>query len=84
MQQCPLKMIEKRLSFLMRNFEVKNEQYNEFFIQLENEIIRLKHTRNNYQDRKQLGKFIWNIFAGWSYVNGYRDTDIIEEMINSI
>ena len=38
----------------------------------------------DYDDTKTLGRFLWEIFAGFSFVTGYRERDIIREMIDAI
>lgn len=47
-------------------------------------LIRFEKMGTGYDEEKVLSRFIWEIFAGWSYVEGDRGYDIIEKMIEEI
>jgi hypothetical protein len=46
--------------------------------------LDLLNAKAGYEEEKQLGKLIWEIFAGWSFVDGYRERDPIQEAIDLI
>jgi hypothetical protein len=37
-----------------------------------------------YDDTKSFSGFLWGIFAGFDLITGYRERDIIQEMIDVI
>jgi hypothetical protein len=37
-----------------------------------------------YDDTKSLGNFLWSLFAGFDFITGYRERDIIQDMIDAI
>jgi hypothetical protein len=47
-------------------------------------LLRLERCEPGYDESKPLCAFIWEIFAGWHWVEGYRGYDIIEKMIDDI
>lgn len=52
-------------------------------------ILEIVHRLSNYNsDRynleKSLGRYLFEIFARWSFVDGQRETDFVEDMINRI
>jgi len=45
----------------------------------------MRDTRLGYDDEtKPLARFLWEVFAGWDWITGYRKVDIIKQMIESI
>jgi hypothetical protein len=49
-----------------------------------NVIVMQRNASRDYDSIKSFLRIFWEIFAGWDLAHGYRDTDVIEEFINSI
>ncbi len=37
-----------------------------------------------YDESKLLARFLWDVFAGWDAIAGYRKEDIVKKMIDAI
>ncbi len=79
-----LELLLSETNYVLNNIEFKDEKVFGFFNELNREIYRFKNSSLEYDDVKQISRFIWSIFAGWSWGEGYRETDIIKEMIENI
>jgi hypothetical protein len=55
-----------------------------FFKRLSQAVYKLKDSKPEYDDVKHLSGFLWEVFAGWSFIEGYRESDIVETMIEKI
>jgi len=44
----------------------------------------MEHVTLGYDETKPLSRSLWDVFAGFSYVTGYRKEDIIKKMIDAI
>lgn len=76
-----LKMLSKQIEFVIHNLSFDDESLFGFFKRLELTLLALKNSRPGYDESKELCRFILEICAGWGFVKGYRDHDIIERMI---
>ena len=38
----------------------------------------------DYDEKKALMNFLWELFAGWSFADGYREEDIVKLIIEKI
>jgi hypothetical protein len=47
-------------------------------------LFRLERIGPGYDEEKVLSRFVWEIFGGFSWVEGYRGYDIVERMIEDI
>lgn len=52
-----------------------------FLNRLSQLIVRMESTERNYDDIKSLCGFLWSIFTGWSWIEGYSESDLIKDMI---
>ena len=53
----------------------------DFLNRLSQLIVRMESTERNYDDIKSLCGFLWSIFTGWSWIEGYSESDLIKDMI---
>jgi len=71
-----------------RFFLLAVESDDEQLIELLNRFTETTHynvTRSeDYDEVKSLSGYFWNIFAGWSFIEGYRNDDIVLEAIERI
>lgn len=72
------------VSFVLSNVNIDDPDVFMFFKRLSQAVYRLKNTTPEYDDIKPLARFLWDIFAGWSFISGYREEDIVEIMISKI
>ncbi len=56
----------------------------EFLKRLSTAIYFMQDKTTDYDDTKSLGGFLWRLFANFDIITGYRERDIIQEMIEAI
>jgi hypothetical protein len=64
--------------------DIDNQEAFVFLKQLTQILYRSRNWSDDYEDVKQLSRFMWSVHTGWSWADGYTDKDIIAEMINEI
>jgi len=79
-----LEILRDELGYVLTNIDVHDEEAFTFLKRLSHEIFRIKHLEPGYDDIISLCGFIWEMFTGWSFIEGYRNEDIIQAMINRI
>ncbi len=79
-----LKILAKQIDFALHNYAVSDANVFAFFKRLETFLLRLEAIGPGYDQEKPLSSLIWEIFAGWSLIEGYRGYDIIEKMIEDL
>jgi hypothetical protein len=74
------------IQFVVASVDIREEETFEFFKRLSVAIHVLKDTTVEYDPVKSLARFLWELFAGWSYTEEppYREEDLIQKMIESI
>ncbi|QDM18844.1 hypothetical protein [Tardiphaga sp. vice278] len=72
------------IAFFLNNVDVPDDKPFEFLNRLSDVIFQVRDTTTDYDDIKSLCRFLWEILAGWDWVEGYRKTDIIQDMIDAI
>ena len=78
-----LEILLSEVTFVLNNINIDDRNVFGFFKGLLQTVYRLKNITPN-EDVKQLSQFLWQLFAGWSSAEGYREYDIVEEMIKGI
>ena len=79
-----LKMLSKQIDFVLHNYNIEDQQQFDLIKRLELFLLGLQEARPGYDESKELCGFIWDIFAGWDWINGDRGYDRIERMIEDI
>jgi hypothetical protein len=79
-----MEIFRDEMLFVLNNTDVPDEEPFEFFKRLSNAIYLMKNATLDYDSTKSLCGFLWTVFAGWNWVSGYRERDVIEEMIKAI
>ena len=79
-----LRVLNDEIKFVRSNIEIHDEEVFSFLSQLSQVIHRMESTKPEYDDIKSFCRFLWEIFTGWSFIDGYRKTDLIEDMIERI
>jgi len=79
-----MEVFRDEISFVLQNTDVSDEEALEFFKRFSRIIYAHKHVTPDYDDVKAFCGFMWSLFAGWNFVTGYQERDIVEEMIEAI
>jgi len=79
-----LEVLSKQIDYVLHNYTIEDQKLFDFFKRLEAFLLRLRHLKPGYDESKALCGFIWEIFAGFNSIEGYRGYDIIEKMIQDI
>jgi len=80
-----MEILSNEFNYVLNNIEIDDEELFEFFRRLLNYFYSLKNLSSYTDDHtKSLGNFIFETMACWNTVEGKRDSDIIEDMINRI
>ncbi len=72
------------IDFFINNVSLEDGEVLDFLKRLKNEVYLLKNTKSDYIEIKILADFLWQLFAGWSPISGYRENDIFEEMLERV
>lgn len=76
-----LRMLNDEIRFAKSTLNIKDIEVYDFLSRLSQKITRMESTTQDYLDIKSFCGTLWEIFAGWSWLDGYRKTDIIQEML---
>jgi hypothetical protein len=79
-----LEILRAEILFTMSAVEIDDKRVLEFLKRLSATIIKMRKTTRDYDSMKSFGKFMWEVFAGWSFVTGYQKRDFFEDMIRAI
>jgi hypothetical protein len=79
-----LQLLSKQIDFVLHNYNIEDHKLFGFFKDLELLLLKLQHSKPGYDESKGLCRFIWEIYAGWNWVEGDRVYDIVEKMIADI
>ena len=79
-----LEILLHEVSFVLSNVYINDENVFYFFKRLSQSVYKLKYSTLDDDDLKNLTSFLWQIFAGWSLIDGYRDEEIVKVMIDKI
>lgn len=79
-----LHILSKQIEFVLHNYHFDDEKSFESFKRLELGLLRLQQSVPGYDESKELCRFVWEVFAGWSWIDGNRDYDVIEKMVGDI
>lgn len=79
-----LEMLAKQIEFVLHNYTMDDPNLFDFFKRLDLMLLSLRRSPPGYDESKPLCKFVYEIFAGWNLVDGYRGYDPIAKMIADI
>ena len=79
-----MEIFRDEISFILNNADIPSDEPFEFLKRLSAAIYLARDTTLEYDDVKSFARFLWEIFAGFNFVTGYRERDIIQEMIDAI
>jgi hypothetical protein len=79
-----LEILRDEILFVMSAVEIDDKKVLEFLKRLSATIVKMRKTTRDYDSMKGFGNFMWEVFAGWSIVEGYQERDFFEDMIQAI
>ena len=79
-----LEMLSKQIEFVLHNYAIDDQKAFDFFKRLELLLMKLQSMGAGYDESKPLCRFIWEMFTGFDWIEGYRGYDPIEKMIEGI
>ena len=79
-----MEIFREELGFVLNNTDIPKDEPFEFLKRLSAAIYSMKGVTLGYDKSKPLAGFLWNVFAGWDFITGYRKEDIVKKMIDAI
>jgi hypothetical protein len=79
-----LTMLSKQIEFALHNYSVEDQEDFDFFKRLELLLTSLQANGSGYDESKPLCQFIWEVYAGWNWIEGDIGHDPIQKMISSL
>jgi hypothetical protein len=79
-----MEIFMNEVSYVLNNVEINDPNVFSFFKRLSQAVHKMKNSTLEYEDVKQLSGFLWDLFAGWNFIDGYREDDIVKVMIEKI
>lgn len=78
-----LAIFRKEIAFVLNKVEIRDEQILAFF-KIFSSIMYKQERRRPDDDIKPLMQFMWQLFAGWSWMEGYAEKDVVQILIDKI
>jgi hypothetical protein len=78
------RLVGQEAELLLASTDIPDDEAFEFLKRLSAAIRSLRDTTLGYDETKPFARFLWEVFAGWDWITGYRKADIIKQMIESI
>ncbi|MFZ4699437.1 MAG: hypothetical protein ACOYMG_05260 [Candidatus Methylumidiphilus sp.] len=79
-----LRILNDEIKFVRSTIDIHDEDVFQFLNKLSQIIHKMESTNPDYDEIKSFCRFLWEIFSGWSFVGGYRKSDLINDMIKRI
>lgn len=80
-----LELFAGEVSYVLNNVHIQDPKVHSFFKRLSENIYRLKNSSvYSYDQVKYLGGFLWGIHARWNIIDGQREDDAIQDMIDAL
>ncbi|OWU86545.1 hypothetical protein ATO6_07085 [Oceanicola sp. 22II-s10i] len=79
-----LEILARQIEFVLHNQTIDDQNLFDFFKRLELVLLRLRYSSPGYDESKPLCSFIYQIFSGWSPIDGYLGYDVVDKMIDDI
>ena len=79
-----LEILLQEIIYVLNNIPITDENVFNFFKNLSKSVYEIKNSSFDYDDKKVVFGFLWHLFTGWSWIEGYRKDDIVKEMIKKI
>ena len=78
-------LLVQQVNYALNNIQINNDEALQFLTRFSQYTYRLRNTEVYSHDPiKYVGGFLWDIMAGYSIIDGYRDEDIVEKSIGQL
>jgi hypothetical protein len=64
--------------------DISDIETSEFFKRLSAAIYSHRNATAEYDPVKQFSGFLWTVLSGWDIISGYRERDVVQDMIDAI
>jgi hypothetical protein len=80
-----LELLSNEVGYALNSVKFNDPEVHSFLKRLSENIFRLKRSSvYSYDQVKYLGNFMFGILAQWSFIDGQREEDVIQKMIDRI
>jgi hypothetical protein len=79
-----LTVLSKQIEFALHNYSIEDQEVFDFFKRLELLLMSLQANGAGYEESKPLCRFIWEVYAGWNWIDGDIGYDPIQKMISGL
>jgi len=79
-----MEILRQEISLAMQTIDFSEKDAFEILKRLSHTIVMQRRASRDYDSIKSFLGVFWELFAGWDFAKGYRDVDLIEEIIESI
>lgn len=79
-----LEILMQEIHFTLSAIDIHDHSAFQFLKRLSQIIYRSKNWTTDYDDVKSMMGFLWSLHTGWSWAEGYAESDPIAEMIAAI
>ncbi|RUO97683.1 hypothetical protein [Hyphomicrobium sp.] len=79
-----LRLLARQIEFMLQTYTIEDQELFDAFKRLEGLLMTLERSGPGYDEAKGLCRFIYDIFAGWSFITGDTGDDLIEKRIQEI
>lgn len=77
-----LRMFNEAIRYARNAINIHDLEVFEFLSRLSQEISRMEGTERDYESIKSFCGFLWSVFTGWSWADGYAKSEIIKDMLS--
>ena len=82
--QTLMEQLRDELMFVLNNTDIPKDEPLEYLKRLSAAMYSMKSVTIGYDEIKPLAGFLWEVFAGWDWIEGYGKEDIVKKMIDEI
>ena len=79
-----LHMLNDEIRRAITAIDIDNVKVTEYLSHYSQVLSRMDMIENDYDDIKLLCRHLWSFYTGYSFVDGYPDTDVMQDMIDRI
>lgn len=78
-------ILADEFSYASNNILIQDDEVHSFLRRILEIVYRLRnYNSDRYNLEKIVGQYLYEIFARWSFIDGQRETDLVEDMIDRI
>jgi hypothetical protein len=78
------RMLARQIEYILDNYGFEDQQVFDYLKRLEMFLMRMEVQKPGYDESKLLCNFIYELFSGWDMIDGYRDYDQIQKLIDDV